>query len=55
MQNKANFRKSQMNVTYVLTKNYEKRTLGGVGKTKPIQSQTKPIKANLPDAQNERK
>ncbi len=49
MQNKANFRKSQMNVNNVLTKNYEKKTLGQRGKTKPIkanQSQSKPIKAN---------
>ena len=47
MQNKANFRKSQMNVNKVLTKDYEKRTLGQRGKTKPIkanQSQLKPIK-----------
>ncbi len=49
MQNKANFRKSQMNVSKVLTKDYEKKTLGQRGKTKPIkanQSQLKPIKAN---------
>ncbi len=49
MQNKANFRKSQMNVNKVLTKDYEKKTLGQRGKTKPIkanQSQLKPIKAN---------
>ena len=47
MQNKANFQKSQMNVNKVLTKDYEKRTLGERGKNKPnsnpIQSQTKPI------------
>jgi len=47
MQNKANFRKSQMNVTNLLTVNYEKKTLGERRKnkanTKPIQSQTKPI------------
>ena len=41
MQNKANFRKSQMNVTKVLTKDYEKRTLGQLGKTNPIQTQYK--------------
>ncbi len=50
MQNKPNFRKSQMNVNKVLTKDYEKRTLGERGKNKPnsnpIQSQSKPIKAN---------
>ena len=57
-----------MNVSRVSTKNYEKRTLGGVGKTKPNkanskpiqsqfkanQSQSKPIKANLQKAENER-
>ncbi len=46
MQNKANFRKSQMNVNKVLTEDYEEKTLGQRGKTKPIkanQSQLKPI------------
>jgi hypothetical protein len=42
MQNKAKFRKSQMNVNTVITKDYEKRTLGELGKK---QSQTKPNKA----------
>ena len=51
MQNKAKFRKSQMNVNKVLTKDYEKRTLGGVGKTNPKRTQTNPIKANLQNAQ----
>ena len=41
--NKPNFRKSQMNVNKVLTKDYDKRTLGERGKNKPnsnpIQSQ----------------
>ena len=50
MQNEPNFRKSQMNVNKVLTKDYEKRTLGGHGKnepkTNPIRTQSKPIKAN---------
>jgi hypothetical protein len=44
MQNKANFRKSQMNVNKVLTKDYEKRTLGERGKNKP---NTNPIKPNF--------
>jgi len=44
MQNKANFRKSQMNVNKVLTKNYEILDTWWSGKTKPIQSQLKPIK-----------
>ena len=47
MQNKANFRKSQMNVNKVLTRDYEKRTLGERGKnkanSKPIKANTKPI------------
>ncbi|MBW8039627.1 MAG: hypothetical protein FVQ85_06465 [Planctomycetes bacterium] len=51
MQNKANFRKSQMNVNKVLTKDYEKRTLGGRGKnepkTNPIKANTNPIKPNF--------
>ena len=45
MQNKANFRKSQMNVNKEMTKDYEKRTLGGAGKQsqfKANQSQFKP-------------
>jgi hypothetical protein len=47
MQNKANFRKSQMNVNKVLTKDYEKKTLGQRGKK---QSQTKPNKAKFKKA-----
>jgi len=35
MQNEPNFRKSQMNVNKVLTKDYEKRTLGERGKNEP--------------------
>ncbi len=46
MQNKPNFQKVKLNVNKVLTKDYEKKTLGERGKTKPIQSQLKPIKAN---------
>ena len=47
MQNKANFRKSQMNVNKVLTRDYEKRTLGERGKK---QSQTNPNKAKFKKA-----
>ena len=47
MQNKAKFRKSQMNVNKVLTKDYEKRTLGERGKK---QSQTNPNKAKFKKA-----
>jgi hypothetical protein len=39
--NKANFRKSQVNVSNVLTRVYEKWTLGQVGKTNPKQTQNK--------------
>ena len=47
MQNKANFRKSQMNVNKLLTKDYENETLGKRGKK---QSQTKPNKAKFKKA-----
>jgi len=43
MQNKANFRKSQMNVNKVLTKDYEKMDTWSSGKNKP---NSNPIKAN---------
>ena len=43
MQNKPNFRKSQMNVTSLITADYDKRTLGRRGKNEP---KTNPIKAN---------
>ena len=43
MQNKANFQKVKLSVTKEMAKNYEKRTLGGVGKTKPNKANSKPI------------
>ena len=43
LQNEPNFRKSQMNINKVLTRDYEKRTLGGVGKTNPKRTQSNPI------------
>ena len=47
MQNKANFRKSQMNVTDLLKRNYDKMDTWSIGKNKPnsnpIQSQSNPI------------
>jgi len=50
MQNKPNFRKAQMNVNMVLTRDYAKKTPGERGKNKPnsnpIQTQSNPIKAN---------
>ena len=54
MQNKAKFRKSQMNVNKVLTKDYDKKTLGGVGKTNPKRTQSKPIQSQFQKGQNER-
>jgi len=47
MQNKANFRKSQMNVSPVISIDYEKMDTWSSGKTKPIQSQSKPIQSQL--------
>ncbi len=47
MQNKAKFKKARMNVSSVITKDYDNWTLGERGKnkpkTKPKQTQTKPI------------
>jgi len=49
MQNKPKLQRSQMNVNKVLTKDYEKKTLGERGKNKPKtnpkQTQTNPNKA----------
>ena len=47
LQNKANFRKTQMNVNKVLTMDYAKKTLGERGKK---QSQTNPNKAKFKKA-----
>ena len=51
MQNKPNFLESQMNVSPVITKDYEKNTLGELGKNKPnsnpIKANTEPIKPNF--------
>jgi hypothetical protein len=47
MQNKANFRKSQVNINSVITSEYEQMDTWSSGKnkakTKPIQTQTNPI------------
>jgi len=47
IQNEPKFRKSQVNVTDLLTKGYEKKDIWWSGKnepnSKPIQTQTKPI------------
>jgi len=42
MQNEPNFRKSQMNVNKVLTRDYEKRTLGERGKNEPKTNPNEP-------------
>jgi len=51
MQNKANFRKSQMNINKVLTKDYENKTLGERGKkqsqTNPNEPKSKKAKMNV--------
>ncbi len=53
MQNKAKFPKSQMNVNKVLTREYEKRTLGEHGKnepkTNPNEAKCKKAKMNVTD------
>ena len=46
MENKANFQKVKLNVNEVLTKDYVQMDTWSIRKTKPIQSQLKPIKAN---------
>ena len=51
MQNEPNFRKSQMNISTIITTDYENKTLSGPGKnepkTNPIKANTNPIKANI--------
>jgi hypothetical protein len=44
-----------MNVNNVLTKNYEKRTLGQVEKTNPIQTQYKPNQSQLKPIKSQNK
>jgi hypothetical protein len=50
MQNKANFRKSQVNITSLITVDYENIANWKLGEnkanTKPIKANTKPVKAN---------
>jgi hypothetical protein len=48
MQNKANFRKSQMNVSPVITREYKNKSNWTLGENK---ANSNPIKANLLDAQ----
>ncbi len=42
MQNKPNLLNAQMNVSSVLTKDYENKPIGNLAKTNPIQTQYKP-------------
>jgi hypothetical protein len=43
MQNKANFRNGQMNISSFITSKYERLDIWWNGKTNPIQSQSKPV------------
>ncbi len=47
MQNKANFQKVKFNVNKVLTRDYDQMDTWSIRKTKPIQSQSKPIQSQL--------
>ena len=59
MQNKANFQKSQMNVNPYNTTDYENKSNWTLGENKPnsnpIQTQSKPIKANKMPKQTQNK
>jgi len=46
MQNEPNFRKSQMNVTYYITMDYDKRTLGERGENEPKTNPIYPVVAS---------
>ena len=56
MQNKPNFRKNQINVNSVKTKDYKNETLGGYGKNKPnsnpISTQNKPKQSQFQNQSN---
>jgi hypothetical protein len=47
MQNKANFQKVKFSVNIVLVKNYDQMDTWSIRKTKPIQSQLKPIQSQF--------
>jgi len=59
MQNKPNLLDAQMNVSSVLTKDYENKSNWKLGEnkanTKPIKPNTKPKQTQFPKSQNERK
>jgi hypothetical protein len=52
MQNKPNFKMARINITSIMTKNYENKSDPTLGENKPNSNPNKP---NLPKAQNERK
>ncbi len=52
MQNKPNFQKSQMNVSSVITRDYENKRNWTLGESKP---NSNPIQTQSPKGQNERK
>ena len=54
LQIEPKFRKVKFNVNKVLTKDYEKWTLGQLGKTNPKRTQTNPKRTQTQKAQNER-
>ena len=55
MQNKANFKRSQINLNSYMTSKYVKIDIWLFGKTNPIQTQTKPILANYKAWQSQNK
>jgi hypothetical protein len=55
MQNKANFRKSQMNVNILITKDYDQMDTWSIGKTKPIKANSKPIQSQLKPIKSQNK
>ena len=54
LQNKANFRKSQMNVNKVSAMDYDKKTLGEHGKNEPKTNPNEPKWTQIQKGQNER-
>jgi BASS family bile acid:Na+ symporter len=55
MQNKANFQKVKFDVTNVLTRDYGQLDTWSIRKTKPIQSQSKPIQSQFKANQSQSK
>ena len=59
MQNKANLLNAQMNVTSIMTRDYENKSNWKLGEnkpnSKPIKANTKPIQTQFPKSQNGRK